>query len=53
MLAVMHAKRLREYDILARRTTAEVVIPVENTSSALISSRAVSAYSLPQIRDYV
>ena len=53
LLAVMHATRLREYDILARRTTAEVVIPIENTSSTLISPALYRRYSLPQIRDYV
>ena len=53
LLAVMHRKRLQEYEILARRTPAEVVIPVENTSSTLISPRLYRDYSLPQIRDYV
>ena len=49
----MHSKRLREYEILARRTPAEVVIPVENTSSTAISPTLYRTYSLPQIRDYV
>jgi hypothetical protein len=53
LLAVMHAKRLQEYEILARRTPAEVVIAMENTSSTLISPRLYRQYSLPQIRDYV
>ncbi len=53
LLALMHSKRLREYEILARRTTAEVVIPVENTSSMAISPALYRDYSLPQIRDYV
>jgi hypothetical protein len=53
LLAIMHAKRLKEYEILARRSPAEVVIPVENTSSTLISPRLYRTYSLPQIRDYV
>jgi hypothetical protein len=53
LLAIMHAKRMREYEILARRTSADVVIPVENTSSTLISPSLYRQYSLPQIRDYV
>jgi hypothetical protein len=53
LLAVMHRKRMREYEILASRTPAEVVIPIENTSSALISPSLYRTYSLPQIRDYV
>jgi hypothetical protein len=53
LLAIMHAKRLQEYEILARRTPAEVVIAMENTSSTLISPRLYRQYSLPQIRDYV
>jgi uroporphyrinogen-III decarboxylase len=44
---------VKEYDILARRTTADVVISLENTSSSLISPAVYEAYSLPQIRDYV
>jgi len=53
LLAVMHSKRLREYEIFAQRTPAEAVIPVENTSSTLISPRLYREYSVPQIRDYV
>ena len=53
LLAVMHAKRLREYEILARRTPVEVAIPVENTSSTTISPALYRTYSLPQLRDYV
>ena len=53
LLAIMHAKRLQEYEIVARRTPAEVVIAMENTSSTLISPRLYRQYSLPQIRDYV
>ena len=53
LLAIMHAKRLQEYEIVARRTPAEVVVAMENTSSTLISPRLYRQYSLPQIRDYV
>jgi hypothetical protein len=53
LLAVMHAKRLKEYDILARRSPCAVVIPIENTSSTLISPALYRTYSLPQVRDYV
>jgi hypothetical protein len=53
LLAVMHSKRLKEYGILARRTPCEVVIPIENTSSTLISPTLYRDHSLPQVRDYV
>jgi len=52
LLAVMHDRRRQEYEILARRTPAEAIIPVENTSSTLISPALYERYSLPQIRDY-
>lgn len=53
LISIMHARRVVEYDILARRTPAEAVIPVENTSSTLVSPAIYRRYSLPQIRDYV
>jgi len=53
LLEIMHARRLEEYEILARRSQAEVIIPVENTSSSLTSPAIYARYSLPQIRDYV
>jgi hypothetical protein len=52
LLDVMHDRRKQEYEILARRTPAEAIIPVENTSSTLISPALYERYSLPQIRDY-
>lgn len=52
LLALMHDRRKQEYEILARRTPAEAIIPVENTSSTLISPALYERYSLPQIRDY-
>lgn len=53
LLATMHALRRQEYGILARRSRAECVIPVENTSSTLTSPAVYRAWSLPQISDYV
>ena len=53
LLAIMHRRRLQEFQILARRTPAEVVIPIENTSSTLISPDLYRKYSLPQVSDYV
>ena len=52
LLGVMHERRKQEYEIVARRTPAEAVIPVENTSSTLTSPAIYERYSLPQIRDY-
>ena len=53
LLALMHSKRLKEYEILGRRSPCEVVIPIENTSSTLISPTLYRDHSLPQLRDYV
>jgi len=53
LLDVMHACRLGEYEILARRTEAVAVIAVENTSSTMISPDVYRQYSLPQVRDFV
>lgn len=53
LLAVMHSRRLEEYDLLTRRTPAEAIIPVENTSSTLTSPAIYERYSLPQLRDYI
>ena len=53
LLAAMHARRREEYEIVARRTPAEAIIPVENTSSSLISPDVYRRLSLPQIADYV
>jgi uroporphyrinogen-III decarboxylase len=49
----MHARRLEEYRLIARLSPAEVVIPVENTSSTMISPALYERYSVPQLRDYV
>lgn len=53
LLDVMHARRLEEYRLFARLSPAEVVIPVENTSSTMISPALYERYSLPQLRDYI
>lgn len=52
LLAAMHRLRVQEYEILARRLPAPALMPVENTSSTLISPDLYRKYSLPQIRDY-
>jgi len=53
LLGVMHACRMQEYQIVARRWPAAAMIPVENTSTSLISPALYRRYSLPQIRDFV
>ncbi len=53
LFEIMHRCRLQEYEITARRTPAPVIIPVENTSSTLISPALYERYSLPQVRDFV
>ena len=52
LLDAMHACRMAEYEIVARRSPAPALIPVENTSTTLISPALYRRYSLPQIRDY-
>lgn len=53
LLSIMHTCRMQEYRILAGKMPGEAVIPVENTSSGLISPQVYRKYSLPQIRDFV
>lgn len=53
LLNVMHECRKQEYEILARRTFVQCVIPVENTSTAMISPQQYERFSLSQISDFV
>lgn len=53
LLETMHNRRLQEYELLAQGTGADVVIPMENTSTMLTSYDIYRRYSLPHIRDYV
>ena len=52
LLAAMHACRMQEYEIVARRSSAPALMPVENTSTTLISPALYRRHSLPQIRDF-
>ena len=52
LMAVMHRARQREYTLVAHHSPALAVIPVENTSSTMISPEVYRRYSLPQLRDY-
>ena len=53
LLDIMQARWLESVAILARRTPAQVIIPVENTSTTLISPSLYARYSLPQISAFV
>jgi hypothetical protein len=53
LLDIMHACRKQEYEILGRRTPLDCVIPIENTSTRMISPELYEKLSLPQITDYV
>ena len=53
LLSLMHDRRKQEYEMVARRMPVEVGIPVENTSTTMVSPSVYERYSLPQIRDYV
>ncbi len=52
LLEVMQARWLETVSILARCTPAQVIIPVENTSTTLISPALYALYSLPQMRAF-
>jgi hypothetical protein len=52
LMAEMHRCRRQEYEFVASAYPFEAVIPVENTSTKLISPDIYRKYSLPQIRDY-
>ena len=52
LLDAMHACRVQEYEIVARRSPAPALMPVENTSTTLLSPTLYRRYSLPQIRDF-
>lgn len=53
LLSIMHHCRRQEYEIWAREMRPDVAIPVENTSSAMVSPSVYERHSLPQIRDFV
>ena len=53
LLETMHQVRLQEWEIVARRSPAPALIPVENTSTTMISPALYRRYSLPQMRDTV
>ena len=52
LLDVMHARRMQEYEIVARRSPAPAIMLVENTSTTLISPGLYRRYSLPQVRGF-
>jgi len=53
LLDAMHACRMQEYEIVARRSPAPALILVENTSTTLISPALYRRLSLPQVRGFV
>lgn len=53
LLAIMHSRRMQEYEICARRMPCAAFMPVENTSTTMISPEIYEKYSLPHIRDLV
>jgi hypothetical protein len=53
LLVIMHRCRLQEYEILAANSPLDCVIPIENTSTRMISPQLYETLSLPQITDYV
>ncbi|MCE5238010.1 hypothetical protein LLH23_05915 [bacterium] len=53
LLDAMQQARLQEWEIVARCSPARALIPVENTSSTMISPALYRRYSLPQLRAVV
>jgi hypothetical protein len=49
---IMHENLRQMYDIYAKHSPTEVVMPVENTSSMMISPELYRRYCVPQLRDY-
>ncbi len=51
-IAAMYGIRRIEYRLMAEHTPFELVIPVENTSTSLISPSIYRKFTLPHIREY-
>ncbi|MHB1483514.1 MAG: uroporphyrinogen decarboxylase family protein [Saccharofermentanales bacterium] len=53
LFEIIHKCRLQEYDFFCSNHPAEVIIPIENTSTKLISPSIYGKYSLKHISEYV
>ena len=51
-MAAMYGIRRTEYRFMAENTPFELIIPVENTSTSLISPDIYRKYTLPHMREY-
>lgn len=51
-IGAMYGIRRIEYRLMAEKTPFELIIPVENTSTSLISPAIYRKYTLPHIREY-
>jgi hypothetical protein len=51
-IGVMYGIRRIEYQFMAEKTPFELIIPVENTSTSLISPAIYREYTLPHMREY-
>lgn len=52
LLEIMHSRRKREYEIVSKYSQADVIIPIENTSSLMTSPAIFRKYSGPHLKDY-
>ena len=52
LIDAMYAKRRIEYEITAQKSPFQLAIPVENTSTTLISPDIYRKYSMPHITEY-
>ena len=53
LMAVMHARRIQEYEICARRLPCRTFIAVENTSTTMVSPAIYGKHGLPQVKGFV
>ena len=52
LLGIMNKLKLQEMQIMCRRSPFRCMMPVENTSTAMISPTQYKQYSVPQMRAY-
>lgn len=52
LFGLIHERRMAEYRLAAEHLPAPIMIPVENTSSRMVSPQVYERYSLPQLREF-
>ncbi|MHB1455488.1 MAG: uroporphyrinogen decarboxylase family protein [Armatimonadota bacterium] len=52
LLEIMHSRRKEEYEIVSKYSSADVIIPIENTSSLMTSPVIFRKFSQRHLKDY-